>query len=368
MLTESNEKTLGLFCVSNLSSPELQRLGEHEWYKDIVYYLMNLACPNHLVAHKRRALRLKATKYCLMKDGVGWRNPDGIVLRCVDDVESKKLISEFHSGFCGGDYAARTTAHKILRAGYYWPSIFSDVHRFIRNCQACQLFTGKQKLAALPLQPVIVEAPFQHWGLDFIGKFHENSSNGYSWILTATDYFTKWVEAIPAKNDTEKVIMDFIENNIITRFGVPAKITTDNAKAFNSAKFSSFCFKYAYQLLQNFSTDKDVVQNRIDQIVELDEARRTAFDAICKNQSNIKKSFDKNSRSRSLQVGDMVLLWDRKNEKPGKHKKFDSLWLGPYIIRDIAGPNSFHLSRLDGEPLDLPANGQMLKLFFEDDI
>eukprot|EP00253_Pinus_taeda_P012470 PITA_12470 len=182
--------------------------------------------------------------------------------------------------------------------------------------------------------------------------------------------------------------MDFIENNIITRFGVPAKITMDNARAFSSLEFSSFCFKYGivlshssnyypqgnglaestYQLLQNFSTNKDVVQNRIDQIVELDEARRTAFEAICKNQSNIKKSFDKCSRSRSLQVGDMVLLWDRKNEKPGKHKKFDSLWLGPYIIRDIAGPNSFHLSRLDGEPLDLPANDQMLKLFFRDDI
>eukprot|EP00253_Pinus_taeda_P021486 PITA_21486 len=380
---------------------------------------MNLACPNHIVAHKRRALRLKATKYCLMKDDLGWRNPEGIVLRCVDDIESKKLISEFHSGFCGGHYAARTTTHKILRAGYYWPAIFSDVHKFVRTCQACQLFTGKQKLVALPLQPVIVEAPFQHWGLDFIGKFHENSSIGYSWIFTATDYFTKWVEAIPAKNATENVIMDFIESNIITRFGVPAKITTDNAKAFSSSEFSSFCFKYgivlshssnyypqgnglaesnrittkkatgkspfelvygldvtlpmhlklpAYQLLQNFSTNKDVVQNRIDQTVELDEARRTTFDAICKNQSNIKKRFDKFSRSRSLQVGDMVLLWDRKNEKPGKHKKFDSLWLGPYIIRDIAGPNSFHLSRLDGEPLDLPANGEMLKLFFKDDI
>ena len=124
----------------------------------------------------------------------------------------------------------------------------------------------------------------------------------------------------------------------------------------------------AYQLLQHFSTNKDVVQNRIDQIVELDETRRIAFDNICKSQSNIKKSFDRSSRSRSFQVGDMVLLWDRKNEKLGKHKKFDSLWLGPYIIRDIVGPNSFHLSRLDGEPLDLPANGQMLKLFFKDNI
>ena len=105
-----------------------------------------------------------------------------------------------------------------------------------------------------------------------------------------------------------------------------------------------------------------------NQIVELDETHRKALDNMYKNQSNIKKSFDKSSRSRSLQVGDMILLWDRKNEMLGKHKKFDSFWLGPYIIRGVAGPNSFHLSTLEGEPLQLPANGQLLKLFFKDDI
>jgi transposase InsO family protein len=114
----------------------------------------------------------------------------------------------------------------------------------VRGCQQCQLFTGKQKLAALPLQPVVVEAPFQQWGLDFIGQFKDNSSNGYTWIITATDYFTKWVEAIPTKSATDKVVMDFLEDRIITRFGVPAKITTDNAKAFSSTELSSFCFKY----------------------------------------------------------------------------------------------------------------------------
>ena len=42
--------------------------------------------------------------------------------------------------------------------------------------------------------------------------------------LIATDYFTKWVEAIPTKSANEKVIMDFLEDRIITRFGVPSKI------------------------------------------------------------------------------------------------------------------------------------------------
>jgi hypothetical protein len=61
-----------------------------------------------------------------------------------------------------------------------------------------------------------------------------------------------------------------------------------------------------------------------------------------------------------------VLLWDKKKEKPGSHGKFNSLCIGPYIIQDVAGKNSFILSRLDGEKLTLPVNGQLLKLFFNE--
>jgi hypothetical protein len=105
---------------------------------------------------------------------MGWSNPDGVILRCVDELESKRLLVDFHLGFCGGHFAAKMIAHKILKASYYCPTIFSDVHKMVRGCQQCQLFTEKQKLAALPLQPVVVEAPFQQWGLDFIGQFKDN--------------------------------------------------------------------------------------------------------------------------------------------------------------------------------------------------
>jgi len=118
-------------------------------------------------------------------------------------------MTEWHAGLCGGHYAARTTTHNILRAGDYWPTVLADVHKFVRACQPCQLFAWRQHLAALPLQPVVAEAPFKQWGLDFIGEFKENSSNGFRWILTATDSFTRWVEAIPTKRATEKVVMDF---------------------------------------------------------------------------------------------------------------------------------------------------------------
>jgi len=94
----------------------------------------------------------------------------------------------------------------------------------------------------------VVEAPFQQRGLDFIGEFKDNLSNGYQWILTATNYFTRWVESIPTKKAIEELVMNFLEEQIITRFGVPSKITTDNAKAFISHALVEFCFKYGIVL------------------------------------------------------------------------------------------------------------------------
>lgn len=38
--------------------------------------------------------------------------------------------------------------------------IFANVHAHVRSstCQPCQMFVGKQKMAALPLEPIVVEA------------------------------------------------------------------------------------------------------------------------------------------------------------------------------------------------------------------
>ena len=69
--------------------------------------------------------------------------------------------------------------------------------------------------------------PFQQWGLDFIGKIHPPSSGQHKWIFTATYYFTKWIEFIPTRSDSHKVIIGFLEY-IIGRFGSLKRIFTDN--------------------------------------------------------------------------------------------------------------------------------------------
>ena len=67
------------------------------------------------------------------------------------------------------------------------------------------------------------------------------------------------------------------------------------------------------------------MEKRINQIIELDESRRVSLDHSLRHQESMKGTFDKSARPRSFQIGDTVLLWDKRREKSGKHGKFDNL-------------------------------------------
>jgi len=104
---------------------------------------------------------------------------------------------------------------------------------------------------SLPLKPIIAQGPFQQWGLEFIREINPSSSEQHKWILTATYYFTKWIEAIPTRNETNKVIMEFLEGHIFSRFGYPKNLVTDNDLAFKSNFMIDFCNNYNIKLVHS---------------------------------------------------------------------------------------------------------------------
>lgn len=93
----------------------------------------------------------------------------------------------------------------------------------------CQMFASKQKILPLPLKPIAVDGPFQQWGLDFSCEIHPPYGGQHRWILTTTNYFSKWIEAILSKNSSNKVVIKFLKENILTRFGCPRNIITNNS-------------------------------------------------------------------------------------------------------------------------------------------
>ena len=149
---------------------------------------------------------------------------------------------------CWGHFSGDTTAHKILRAGYYWPTLFKDAHAHVKKCDICQRCNGRQAKVVGPLNPVMITGPFEQWGLDIIGEIKLNSSLQHKYILTATNYFTRWVEAIPLRKINEDAVIDFLQDHIMTRFGVPISLVFDNATYFSSIRLIAFAHEKRIKL------------------------------------------------------------------------------------------------------------------------
>ena len=78
----------------------------------------------------------------------------------------------------------------------------------------------------MPLNPILEIELFDVWGIDFMGPFP--NSFGYQYILVAVDYVSKWVEAIPCKTNDNKIVVKFLKENILSHFGTPRAIISDN--------------------------------------------------------------------------------------------------------------------------------------------
>ena len=138
---------------------------------------------------------------------------------------------EIHEGDCGEHQGGRRLYEEALRVEYFWPTMEKDAMNYVQRCQSCQLFGNKIHAPSVNLHPVNTPWPFHTWALDLIGPISP-SSKGRIWILTATEGFTKWAEAIPLKKASSEAVAMFILEHIICQFGVPRRILTDNGTPF----------------------------------------------------------------------------------------------------------------------------------------
>ena len=76
--------------------------------------------------------------------------------------------------------------------------------------------------------------------MDIIGKIYPPSLKGHSFMLVATEYFTKFMEVIPLKTVNQQSIIDFITKYIIYRFRIIESITTNQGTIFTGEEIQAF--------------------------------------------------------------------------------------------------------------------------------
>ncbi|MCO5594979.1 hypothetical protein L7F22_049016 [Adiantum nelumboides] len=203
-----------------------------ETMEDILYFLETSECPKHLERFQRHRLVRKALSYQLIGEYLYHKGKDFVLRRVPLVKEIETILLSCHDGVCGGHFAQEITIRKILQAGFVWPSLYRDVQHWCKACKACQQ-AGDRKLSYGPRFPIFAYGPFEKWGIDAIGPL-PRTSMGKQYILTATDYMTRWAEAASVARITATDVSKFVLDYICSRFGTPLEILSDRGPGFRA--------------------------------------------------------------------------------------------------------------------------------------
>ncbi|XP_074351331.1 uncharacterized protein LOC141690425 [Apium graveolens] len=140
------------------SGEVLEIESNHNWMTPFIKYLENGELPED--KGKAQRLKAKAAKFFL-EEGVLYRKTfSSPILKCIGPEEAKYCLAEVYEGICGDHMSAKTLAHKIIRQGYYWPTIHKDAIEFIKKCKECQLFSNVSRISPVLPSSVLSPIPF----------------------------------------------------------------------------------------------------------------------------------------------------------------------------------------------------------------
>lgn len=204
-----------------------------EWLDDVVAYLKTGVLCQDLSNDEQRKLILKSRPYTLVKGVLHKKGQDLVLRRVLAFGQAELVMKEMHNGVAGGHFSEEITTRKILDAGYWWPTLHKDVYEYCRSCDCCQRVGCMAKTSLAQLVTSMPIEPFMKWLLDFIDPIKPKvARTGKRYILVATDYATKWVEARALKTNSAAVTARFLNKQILTRYECPLILVSDQGSHF----------------------------------------------------------------------------------------------------------------------------------------
>ena len=192
--TASQEDLNRLTPAEHLSEPSVDLNNEEispvmfepSWMDPIWDYLIEGLLPND--PKEASKLRSRSAMFTIHRGTLYKRGFFTPILKCIAKEDANYMLREVHEGVCGNHIGARALAGKVLRQGYYWPTVLRDATELVRKCKVCQEHAKISHLPSEPLTLVTSPWPFQQWGLDILGPLPRASNRagraGLSWAKT----------------------------------------------------------------------------------------------------------------------------------------------------------------------------------------
>jgi transposase InsO family protein len=224
---------------SNVLADRMSRLSVHlaeECYLVEVVHELLTGRTNLLdlpLGMRRLAARLVG-KY-FIQDGKFYRKMTGrpAVQVILENSERKSILKRFHDE--AGHFGAKSTFEAIF-AHFWWPDLYLEVKAHLQACQICQR-NGKPK-PQKATGKVFLSGILDKWGIDFVKM--PLTSLGNQYLLVAVEYVSNLVVACPTRNQDSATVKNFLLQEVISQFGAPIELVSDNGLCFSSKEFLSF--------------------------------------------------------------------------------------------------------------------------------
>ncbi|XP_074297829.1 uncharacterized protein LOC141628610 [Silene latifolia] len=191
-------------------------IGQQDPYWKVPY--INWLRDGTLTEDRKEAqsFRIKASRYIMIDNILFRKSLAGPCLRCLSKEEAEMVLHDVHGGECGNHAGGQSLSNKIVRQGYFWPTMRADA----------------------------------------------------------------WIEVEAMIEVKERQVISFIKRNIISRFRIPSEIICDNGSQFISDNTEGFCScwnitlrksapRYPQTNGQAESSNKIIVENLRKRLEEL---------------------------------------------------------------------------------------------------
>ena len=162
------------------------------WMTPIVSFLQDGHLPQDVDEAKK--IRKRAARFTILNDVLYKRGFSMSYMKCVNDDKAKYILEEMHEGICGDHTGPKSLISKVIRTGYFWPTMQVDALELVKKCDKCQQFGNVQRLPTKRMTTITSPWSFAQWGMDIVGPLPLGKGQ-VKFLLIAINYFTKWVEA-----------------------------------------------------------------------------------------------------------------------------------------------------------------------------
>ena len=172
---------------------------------------------------------------------------------CVPRESRAEILHRYHDAPTAGHLGVAKTIARVARH-YYWPGMFREITRYVRQCRTCLAHKPEQRRPAGLLHPTAVNQPWQHVTIDLVGPL-PRSSRGNTWLLTMQDRFTKWLEMRALRRATAANVTSALTEAVILRHGCPEEVWSDNGTQLRSAPLTQLlkAFRIKHRLTPTYA-------------------------------------------------------------------------------------------------------------------